>query len=169
MISPALVEYRQKAGQTIVGFGGCARREAQATPRYNRDVLRAILLIGATIALTGCAKNIQNNEAVRQGVVNHLSKRTDLAVASMDIQVSSVSFRGNEADAMVSFKPKNMEGEGMQMRYTLERKGNEWVVKSKADSGAAASPHEGEGAAPRRELPPDHPPMGSGTPPGKKQ
>jgi hypothetical protein len=123
------------------------------------------------ISLAGCGKNIQTKEAVREGVVKYLSTRSGLSVSGMEIDIASVNFKGNEAEAMVSFKPKGgSAAAGMQMRYTLEKKGNEWVVKGKADSGsqhgAAAMP---EGAAPKSDLPPDHPPMGPGTMPGAKK
>lgn len=127
------------------------------------------------ISLAGCGKNIQTKEAVREGMVKYLSTRSGLSVSGMDIDIASVNFKGNEAEAMVSFKPKGGNAAaGMQMRYTLEKKGNEWVVKGKAESGSqhggAAMP-EGAmpDAAPKSNLPPDHPPMGPGTMPGAKK
>lgn len=117
----------------------------------------------ALALLAGCSKNIQTNEAVRAGVIKHLSQNSGLNLAQMDIEVTSVTFRDNEADAVVGFKPKGAgAASGMSMRYTLEKQGNEWVVKKKADSGMghgmtppAAQPSAGEGG-----LPPGHPPTG---------
>jgi len=117
----------------------------------------------ALALLAGCSKNIQTNEAVRAGVIKHLSQNSGLNLAQMDIEVTSVTFRDNEADAVVGFKPKGTgAASGMSMRYTLEKQGNEWVVKKKADSGMghgmtppAAAPSAGEGG-----LPPGHPPTG---------
>ncbi|MCS7043965.1 MAG: hypothetical protein NZR01_14360 [Bryobacteraceae bacterium] len=118
----------------------------------------------ALALVAGCSKNIQTNEAVRQGVIKHLSQNSGLNLASMDIEVTSVTFRDNEADAVVGFRPKGGGAmSGMSMRYTLERKGNEWVVKKKMDSGmghgmmppSADAPKQGEGG-----LPPGHPPVG---------
>ncbi len=88
----------------------------------------------------------------------------------MQVEIASVSFRQNEADALVSFRPKGSTdaSTGMQMQYTLEKKGGRWVVKGKRDSGK--SPHGGGGAmtpAPQDGvMPPGHPPAGKGTPPG---
>lgn len=95
----------------------------------------------------------------------------------MQIDVASVSFRQNEADAMVSFRPKGATdaSAGMQIQYTLEKKGNRWVVKGKRDSGMA--PHGGApgampggsmpgGSMPGGAMPPGHPPAGKGAPPG---
>jgi hypothetical protein len=119
---------------------------------------------GAVLAvvLAACSGNIHNTEAVRQGVIDHLSSRKnlDLDLSSMDLQVTSVSFRENEADATVSFTPKGGAAAAMSMRYVLERKGNHWVVKTKSEAGA--SPHGAgapEGGAGGQQLPPGHPPV----------
>jgi len=80
----------------------------------------------------------------------------------MQVDVTSVSFRQNEADATVSFRPKGGgAGAGMQMRYVLERRGNRWVVKSKSEAGG--SPH-GAGVG-EKAAAPDNKDSGS----GKKQ
>ena len=106
---------------------------------------------------------MQNEAAVRQGVIEYLSARSDLNFSQMQVDVTSVSFRKDEADATVSFRPKGGgAAAGMQLRYTLERKGNRWVVKGK---GAGA---HGQGAAPASQLPPGHPQLGAGKPPGTK-
>jgi hypothetical protein len=115
----------------------------------------------AGISLVACSRNIQNEAAVRQGVIDYLSSKSDLNLSQMQVDVSSISFRQNEADATVSFRPKGGSAEaGMQMRYTLERKGNRWVVKGKG-AGPHAQQVPGQPAGPGRELPPGHPPMGS--------
>ncbi len=134
----------------------------------------ALLVCALALAPVGCNRGggIENKEAVRQGVVDYLSSRSNLNVASMNVDVTSVTFKGNEADATVSFAPKGAggAGQGMSMRYTLERKGNRWVVKGRADSGKNAhgmGGPGGEGAMPPMpgqnppagELPPGHPPM----------
>jgi hypothetical protein len=118
----------------------------------------------------GCHRGMETKEAVRQAVVDHLSSRTGLSVASMQIDVLSVEFRGKEANAMVSFKPKG-GGEGMQMPYTLERKGDRWIVKARAGStsgtphGSAAPPAGAEGMG----MPAGHPPLPKSTPPDSKK
>ena len=86
----------------------------------------------------GCSRAPKNNEAIRQAVIDHLTNNTGLDVNSMNIDVTSVQYRGDEADAVVSFQPKNMPGGGMAMNYTLEAKGNKWIVKKKAGSGMGA-------------------------------
>lgn len=135
--------------------------------------------------LAGCNRGIESKEAVRQGIIDHLSSRSGLDVKSMQIDVTSVSFRKDEADAVVSFRPKGAPSgnAGMQMNYTLERKGNRWVVKGRRDSGM--SPHGGMGnppagmmppqggmppsVAPNAAMPPNHPPMQRGQAPSGKE
>jgi hypothetical protein len=144
-----------------------AHRPLPGNPaRYNR-VVKKLGLIAAALLLASCSRDIQNTEAVRQGVVNYLRTRTGqtgLDVNQMQIDVVSVSFQKDQAYATMSFRPKS-GGEGMQLNYTLERKGNQWVVKGRTESGA--NPH-GAGGLPSLapQLPPGHPTITPGaTPP----
>ncbi len=111
------------------------------------------------ILLLGCKKNIENKEAVRQGVADHLAKRSDLM--KMEVRVDAVQFSGNEADASVFLEAKSgpAAGNGMQMRYKLERQDNKWVVKGKGLSAVSGAPHgASQGAADGMPaLPPGHP------------
>ncbi len=112
---------------------------------------------------------MQNEAAVKQGVVDYLAQRSDLNMKAMQVDVTAVSFREDEADATVSFRPKGSAGGGMMMRYTLERQGSRWVVKGKGHSGVGQAPHgqmppggmpgATPGAAPA--LPPGHPSVGN--------
>jgi len=78
----------------------------------------------------------------------------------MDVDVTSIAFKGSEADATVMFRAKGADASsGLQMRYTLEQKSGKWVVKEKAQ--ASGSPH-GAAANPGGALPPGHPPMDAG-------
>jgi hypothetical protein len=132
--------------------------------RYNRIVKTSVgAVLAAALFLSGCGRAVDSKEAVRQGVLDHLSTRAGLDLKSMQVDVVSVSFRQNEADAVVSFQPKGSPGPsaGMQMQYTLEKKGGRWVVKVKRESGM--SPHGG--GAPGPAMPPGHPPGGA-MPPG---
>jgi hypothetical protein len=125
----------------------------------------------AVVSLGGCRKNLQTDEVVRQGIMNYLSQNKNLTLNNMDIELKQVTFRDQEADAVVLFTPKGGAPEsGMTMRYTLERQNGAWVVKKKADSGA-----HGAAAAtrppmsqiplptPGGALPPGHPPMSGET------
>lgn len=128
--------------------------------------MKKLGLIAAVLLLASCSRDIQNTEAVRQGVLTYLRSRTaqtGLDVNTMQIDVVSVSFQKNEAYATVSFRPKR-GGEGMQLNYTLERQGSQWVVKGRSETGA--NPH-GAGGLPSLapQLPPGHPPMTPGASP----
>jgi hypothetical protein len=120
-------------------------------------------------ALSGCNRASQSQEAIRQGVIDYVSGKVN--VGAMDVDVVSIDFKGNEADATVSFKAKGSSAaSGLQMRYTLEQKSGKWVVKDKAQAGGSphgagmqpgGSPH-GDGMQPGAgALPPGHPPMDS--------
>ena len=109
---------------------------------------------------------------MRQGVIDYLSQRTDLNMKMMQVDVTSVSFRQDEADATVSFRPKGSAGGGMQMRYTLERQDGRWVVKGKGHPGAGQEPHgkvpsggmPGAGQSPHGAMPGGMPGAAAGTP-----
>ena len=110
----------------------------------------------------------QTKEAVREGVVKYISKRSDMMMASMDVEVSAVAFKQGEAEATVAFSAKGSSGGGaMTMNYQLEAKGKEWVVKSRRDTGGGVNPHSGgamEGASGGA-----MPPMPRGHPPVEKK
>ena len=111
-------------------------------------------MAGIAVWLAACSKDIQNTDAVRDGVIDYLKQRTTetgLDVNSLVVTVSSVSFEKDVARATVSFSPKSAPGvTGMTMNYVLDRQGSKWVVK-----GRQISPGNPHGGA---ELPPGHPP-----------
>ena len=121
-------------------------------------------------ALGGCNRTSESKEAIRESVINYVSGKVN--VGSMDVDVTSISFKGNEADATVSFRPKGAgPSAGLQMQYTLEQKAGKWVVRDKAQAGGSphgaiipggepANPHGGSGAT--GQMPPGHPPLDSG-------
>ncbi|HXJ38342.1 MAG TPA: hypothetical protein VNH18_03630 [Bryobacteraceae bacterium] len=118
------------------------------------------------LALVACSKNIDTMDAVKQGVLRDIPK--DINLSAMDVSVVSVSFRGKEADAVVAFAPKG-GAPMMNMKYTMERKGDEWHIKARA-AGAieqhAAQPDPGQAGAAPQGLPPGHPTTGgAGAPP----
>jgi hypothetical protein len=130
------------------------------------------------VLLAGCGnRRIDNEAAVRQGVLDYLGQRPGLNLSTMQVDVTSVSFRENEADATVAFRPKGAPEGGMQMRYTLERKGDRWVVKGRGRGQAGQAPHgagqmppvgagaaappAAHGTAEGSALPPGHPPLGA--------
>lgn len=145
----------------------------------------AVAALGLSIALlSGCKKDIQNNDAIKQGINNYLSKRPD--ILAMDVSVGAVTYKDNEATATVHFQAKGntTPGGGMTMQYVLTRQGNQWVVKGRAagethgegmgmPQGPGAGPGSGSiGAMPNTPtpgssgaLPPGHPSVGGGAAP----
>ena len=121
--------------------------------RYNPGVAVRIFTL-LLVLLAGCAKAPQNQDAVKQAILEHLGKRSDMLSQSMKIEVVSVSFRDKEADAVVSVAPKE-GGAGIQMTYSLAMEGGKWTVKP----AAKGSPH-GNTPMPTGEMPAGHPPTG---------
>ena len=130
-----------------------------------KKLAAALVALGA--ALAGCSKEARNTDAVRQAVMDHLGKRSDLNLSTMKIVVTNVEYgKNNDAVANVSFAPKGETGGGMSMRYHLVQESGHWVVKGRQDSGSMGNPHGG--AAPSEvpqqpggaaDLPPGHPPV----------
>jgi hypothetical protein len=84
----------------------------------------------AALLLAGCSKNIDTPEAVKEGVLKDIAKKVD--VGSMDVNVDSVSFRSDGADATISFRPRGAPlSQSMTMKYQLERQSGEWRVKNR--------------------------------------
>ena len=142
-------------------------------------MIRSILIAAAAVSLAllvGCKKDLQNQDAVRQGVMSYLSKRSDLL--AMDVSVTSVAFRQDEATAQVHFQAKgnSSPAAGMTMQYVLERIDGQWVVKGRTGTSAAHGANAAPGASPgaldgmpsipvpggsAASLPPGHPTVGS--------
>jgi hypothetical protein len=109
--------------------------------RYNHVVKVSVLAV-LMLCLVGCNKGgIDTKEAVRQGVIDYLAGRQDINVSSMNLEVTAVTFKENEAEATVAFMPKGGGAtQPVSFNYTLERKGNRWVVKPKSTS-SGKNPH----------------------------
>lgn len=116
-----------------------------------------------TLGLIGCNGAKQDKEAVRQTVIEHVTKNSGLNMADMDVQITSLNFHGKEADVTAAFQAK-AGGAPVQFRYNLEDQNGKWVVKGKAMP--ASGMHDGTGgpqgpggndATPPSALPPGHP------------
>lgn len=95
--------------------------------------LVAILLLSLTI--TGCKKPAQEPGAIRKAIVDYLAAK-GMTEKMMDIDVKNVNFHGDEADALVAFHGKGTpDSSGFSTSYVLARKGSEWVVKGRKDTG----------------------------------
>jgi hypothetical protein len=132
----------------------------------------------AFLWLASCNKDINNKDAVRNAVVDYLKSRSDfgLDLNQMDIEVSSLSFQKDQAQATIYFRPKQGGAEGIPVKYVLDRKGNEWVVRSRGSASGGGhnmgKPLPGEGAeTPKGAMPPRNTPaeMPKGHPPVDKK
>jgi len=134
--------------------------------------MRNACALALLLMLAGCSRGnrTSDREGIRQGVIDHLAG-TNLNVAAMDVDVTSVRFNGAKADVMVTFRAKGAPGApGMEMRYQMQEQGGRWAVTGLADSGHAGAatpgtpnPHGADGALPPGgggALPPGHPQTG---------
>jgi hypothetical protein len=127
-----------------------------------------LILIGAVAMIAACNRAPESNEAVRQAIMQHLSKNAALDMNQLDVEMRDVKFEGSQATANVAIKPKASPDQGMTMTYTLVRRGSEWQVQGKGaghGAGMGAAPPAGAGT----DLPSGHPPVSSpgGTPSGE--
>jgi hypothetical protein len=139
--------------------------------------VKRIALLAAALLLAACArKNIENKDAIRQAVVEYLNSRqaqTGLDMSTMDVNVTAMAFERDTARATVEFRVKNSDA-GMQLNYTLDRKGDKWVVQARQDAGqghGVVLPPGDTGVSPtgKGELPPGHPSVPAPQPTSPKQ
>jgi hypothetical protein len=150
----------------------------------------ALGLAAALFAASGCKKQASDNDAIRAGIMQHLTGIGTLNMTAMDMDIRSVSINGNQAHAEVEFRPKTggAPGTGMQVGYNLEKRDGTWVVlKTQAVGGMIQhpdpnqNPHQNQdvhsGALPKFNdilnpsatpaqgaLPPGHPPVNAQPP-----
>jgi hypothetical protein len=125
--------------------------------------VRFLSVLILAVVLGGCNHENAQKAGVRQGVVDYVAGR-GINVNGMNVELTSVKFNGEKADATVSFTPKSgPAGSGMSMDYQLERRDDKWVVVGRRDIGS--SPHGG-GATPGGAMPGGANPHGAGAMPG---
>lgn len=102
------------------------------------------IAILATLLLAGaCKKQQSDTEAIRAGIMQHLSGVGGLNLGAMQMDIRSVSINGSQAHAEVEFRPKTgaPPGTGMQVAYNLEKRDGAWVVlKTQAAGGTMQHP-----------------------------
>jgi hypothetical protein len=146
-----------------------------------------LAVAGLLAIFAGCKKQVSDADAIRSGINHHLASMKTLNLDAMDMNVTSVSVHGEQAEAQVEFKPKNgpPQGAGMQVSYSLAKQNGEWVVQNTQPLGGAMQ-HPGPGDTPEsstgspsstdsmpnfrdlvpeggnsNKLPPGHPPINS--------
>ena len=152
-----------------------------------KRIALALGFFAALLAAGGCKKQQNDNDAIRAGIMQHLTGVGTLNMSAMVMDIQKVSINGNQAHAEVEFRPKNgaPQGPGMQVAYNLEKRDGAWVVlKTQATGGMIQhpdpnqNPHQKQdvhaGGLPRFNdvlnpvavpapgaLPPGHPPANS--------
>ena len=143
-------------------------------------------LIALLALFAGCQKQESDADAIRSGINQHLASLKTINLSAMDMNVTSVSVQGNQAQAQVEFKPKTgaPNGAGMQVSYSLQKQNGQWIVQTTTPAGGSIQhPAPGEnphmdptspssssgsmpnfrdlvpGAPPSNSLPPGHPPI----------
>jgi hypothetical protein len=131
---------------------------------FKRFSLLALLTAGSI----GCGTGNQDG-AVRRAIEEHLSRRSDLAMDKMVLEVQQISVDGDRAQAEVVFRTTMDPPARMTYTYELRRDGGSWQVESGRPTGME-TPHpemgnpEG-GELQSGELPQGHPPLTGGHPP----
>ena len=112
-----------------------------------------ILAALALLASLACSRpNRDSEEALKQALERYLASRPNLNMQSMDMDLSGIKFRQQNAEVDVTFRSKGDAKAVMSMHYTLRRQGNGWEVEpqSAAHGGMIPAPSTAE-------LPPGHP------------
>jgi hypothetical protein len=140
--------------------------------------------IGLVVLFAGCKKQESDADGIRSGINQHLAALKTINLGAMDMNITSFSVRGNQAQAQVEFKPKTgaPQGAGMQVAYSLEKQNGQWFVQTTMSAGGsiqhpapgenppmnAASPSTGSlpnfrelvpGGGSSGAVPPGHPPI----------
>ncbi len=150
-----------------------------------RNVAAVLALSAALLLGGGCKKQRSEHNAIRAGILQHLSGVGTLNMSAMEMDIRSVSIIGTQAHAEVIFRPKigAPAGAGMQVAYNLERRDGAWVVQKTQPVGGMIqhpdgnkNPHQDQdmhsgslpnfsdivnpvGAPTQGTLPPGHPPV----------
>ena len=127
-----------------------------------RAVLAACLLGSA-----GCQRLTDQKAAVQEAIEEHLSRRPDLSMDQMVLEMGEVKVEGDSAEAEVVFRTTSEPPMRMAYHYELRREGGRWQVASGRPS-AAEVPHptlgemEGEAESSNPALPQGHPAVPDG-------
>src|ERR1700675_208137 len=152
-----------------------------------KRIALALGFFAALLAAGGCKKQQNDNDAIRAGIMQHLTRVGTLNMSAMVMDIRTVSINGNQAHAEVEFRPQTgaPQGAGMQVAYNLEKRDGAWVVQKTQPSGGMIqhpdpnkNPHQNPdvhsgslpdfsdivnpvGAPAGGALPPGHPPVNS--------
>jgi len=111
-----------------------------------RHLAWALGVAAALFGLSACKKQVNDNDAIRAGILQHLTSIGTLNMSAMEMDMRSVAVTGKQAHAEVEFRPKNggPQGGGMQVAYDLEKRGDAWVVLKSQPLGGMQHPTTGQ-------------------------
>jgi hypothetical protein len=118
----------------------------------------AIVLAMTTAA--SCSRGTNSKRAVERAIEAHLERNSGLALNAFTTEISEVKFEGDNAEAVVKFQSKQAPPMSVQVRYTLRKEGDHWVVQSSSAMGG--NPHGG--GMPQSQDQGAHPHEGLGLP-----
>ena len=114
----------------------------------------------------GCQRLGDQKAAIQEAIEEHLSRRSDLAMDQMVLEMGEVKVEGDDAEAEVVFRTTSEPAMRMAYHYELRREGGRWQVASGRPS-AAEVPHPtlgetGEQESSNPALPEGHPAIPDG-------
>jgi hypothetical protein len=111
-------------------------------------------VLGLVVFLPACGnRGLHSDQAVRQAIEAHLKTRSNLMMAKMTLEVESVKFSGDTAEAVVKVHSKDDADVAVSVHYSLKLADDHWeVVSSSSANGTSPNPHAA-GAAPSPQNP----------------
>jgi hypothetical protein len=134
-----------------------------------KRALLATLLGAMLVFASACKSKTDQNAAIRAGILKHLAALNMLNLNNMDVNVTQVTVNGSQAQAQVEIRAKGGDAgaNAMQIGYSLEKQGDEWVVtKNTGMGGGMQHPTPGEmppGGMGANGMPPGHPNVSGGS------
>ena len=117
----------------------------------------ACAIVLAMMTSASCNRGINSKSAVEKAIEAHLERNSSLALNAFTTEISDVKFEGDNAEAVVKFESKQAPHMSVQVRYTLRKECDHWVVQSSSSMGG--NPHgggvpqsQGRGANPHEDL-----------------
>jgi hypothetical protein len=163
------------ANPGIASPGAPTTAKQRPATQWHNPAMKFLFTTLALLTLAGCAKDINNKDAVKSAIMKRVAK-TGFDVSAMKVDVTQVSFHDQDAVATVAFLPNGGPPESaVKFKYNLHRQNDEWVATGIAQ-GAGMAPHGGtapganphaggvmgglDQTPPSPSLPAGHPPIG---------
>ena len=101
------------------------------------------IILAALLLTSACSRfNGHSKAAVEKAINDHLTQNSSLKSGSFQTKIESVSFKGDNADAVVRFESRQSSALFVEVRYGLHRENGTWqVVSSTPMSGQGGDSH----------------------------